>query len=413
MIASFFRTISGMLLEAYFSYRHWRGQKRQDKRPLQKVKKSPHLEGKGDLMQITKSTQSVCPVCFEEIPATILVDNYSVRMVKQCPEHGDFTGLVEKDPIFYMMTEKMGCNQVSYPGLFIDVTARCSEQCRICYYDVDNSKPDKPLKEIVDYARMMKMFSPFFLIGAEPTERQDLSDLLLDLKKIGDTCVVTNGLRFVEMDYVAELEPFLARGEIYHAVISLRPDDPRQFDKQLKAIGNIVHKGYRVASVLLTISDLSQMPLYLKIIRKFGPLVAEWRIRTATALWNTEKIEGEKLYVSDLLKFIQEDAKSSGINYQIYQIPSYSHSSMFFPIKYGDAVVILISWPDKSSVDLAQLRGPPFMLDKSGEHVNFAVALINNGKGRPLDQAKGNDTEKMNDNLAAGGYNRKIGGHHV
>lgn len=331
-------------------------------------------------MQIIKTTQSVCPVCFKEISAAIIIDNNHVMMLKQCSEHGDFAGLVEKDPVFYMMTEAMGNNRVSYPGLFVDVTSKCSQQCRYCYYEVVNNKPDKPIKEIVDYCRMLKIHAPFTLIGAEPTERQDLPQLLQELNKIGDTRVITNGIRFAEMEYVAELEPFLAGGDIYNAGVSLRPDNPRQYDKQLEAIGNIINKGYRVASVLLTISALSQMPHYLEIIRGLGPKVAEWRIRTATALWKTEKIEGEKLYVSDLLEFITKDAKSLNIDLYYQNLPFYSHSSLFFPVKYGDASIILISWPDKSNLDLNQQRTSPYMLDKSGELVSFAVALVKNGK---------------------------------
>jgi len=69
---------------------------------------------------IEVNTKSLCPVCYDVIPATILsLDN--VWMRKHCQEHGGFVSMVERDPSWFWYCRQNGAPGVWDNGLFIDI----------------------------------------------------------------------------------------------------------------------------------------------------------------------------------------------------------------------------------------------------------------------------------------------------
>ena len=53
-------------------------------------------------MQIIKGkTQSLCNVCYNQIPAMVFERNRQVYIRKWCPQHGETEGLIEKDVRLY------------------------------------------------------------------------------------------------------------------------------------------------------------------------------------------------------------------------------------------------------------------------------------------------------------------------
>ena len=117
-----------------------------------------------------KCTQSLCPECYDIIPALVMVVEGKVWMSKRCVDHGYFTAMVESNPFWYYLCEKWS-SDVIYPGYFIDVTDRCNIECKYCYHD--NTGGDRPIKEILAEAEAYKEFAPFALIGGEPTLHPD------------------------------------------------------------------------------------------------------------------------------------------------------------------------------------------------------------------------------------------------
>ena len=84
---------------------------------------------------LKENTKSICPVCFQELAASVIEENGQVYLVKRCVEHGEFKVLIEKDPSFYkrfMNKDSLG-HQAPFANLAISVTHLCDFNCNICY----------------------------------------------------------------------------------------------------------------------------------------------------------------------------------------------------------------------------------------------------------------------------------------
>jgi organic radical activating enzyme len=82
----------------------------------------------------------------------------------------------------------------------IDVTGRCDLDCKYCYHD--KQSPDVDTKLIINEARVNQ--GPYILTGGEPTLRDDLPELLREVRKIGQVHFLTNGSGFVDRKYLRE-----------------------------------------------------------------------------------------------------------------------------------------------------------------------------------------------------------------
>jgi len=50
---------------------------------------------------LKEQTKSLCPTCFQEILAQVYEEGGKVYMKKNCPQHGDFVFVIEKDAYLY------------------------------------------------------------------------------------------------------------------------------------------------------------------------------------------------------------------------------------------------------------------------------------------------------------------------
>src|SRR5271157_1934221 len=185
-----------------------------------------------------KEIISVCPECFEKIPAIIAEeDDAKVYITKTCPKHGDFRDIISSDAMYYKWThyaspdnefsfEKDGetnppdrqadergcpwncglCNlHISTCSLaLIDVTNRCNLQCNFCYANVEKSGVlVEPSQE--ELRRVMKHFRSkpipavaIMFTGGEPTVRKDFPEIVAMAKEEGfkEILVATNGYGF-------------------------------------------------------------------------------------------------------------------------------------------------------------------------------------------------------------------------
>ena len=173
-------------------------------------------------------TQSLCPVCLRLVDAGYHLEGDTVYLRKHCPEHGDFQvpawKQVEGAPAFADWRKNPripaypahpatavshGCPydcglcpehvQHTCTGL-LEVTMRCSLGCPVCYARAGKTSED-PSPEAV--GRQMDALSRASgpcnvqLSGGEPTERDDLPELIRMAKEKGFALVQvnTNGLR--------------------------------------------------------------------------------------------------------------------------------------------------------------------------------------------------------------------------
>src|SRR5688572_2394121 len=93
-----------------------------------------------------------------------------------------------------------------YPTVFVDLTHRCNMECANCYIP-NRSLPDFPLPELLAMLQRLPRRTRIRLVGAEPTVREDLPEIIRAVRAIGHLPVVlSNGLKLARPAYVERLK---------------------------------------------------------------------------------------------------------------------------------------------------------------------------------------------------------------
>ena len=188
--------------------------------------------------RVLGSTESVCPVCLARISAQRIAEDDSVYLVKHCPEHGEFKTVIWRGLASY---EAWGAGQRPHATppvcpsaidrgcpydcgpcadhrqhtccVVLELTQRCNLSCPVCFASASNSAPTDPSQdEILAWCRtLLDLGGPFnlHLSGGEPTLRNDLPQLIRQIRDLGFTYfqLNTNGIRLARQpDFASELK---------------------------------------------------------------------------------------------------------------------------------------------------------------------------------------------------------------
>ncbi len=178
-------------------------------------------------------TQSLCPVCMEKIPASLVQHGTTLYMDKTCDIHGNFRSKIwkgdtkgwsrPKHPIsdrFHMTQSLRGCpfdcglcpdHRQQTCTAVLEITSACNLNCSFCFA---NSQPssqtnDPSLKSLTENLIRVQKNSPgsnLQISGGEPTLRQDLPKIISQAKKIGFEFIQlnTNGLMLAQKPGLAK-----------------------------------------------------------------------------------------------------------------------------------------------------------------------------------------------------------------
>ena len=95
--------------------------------------------------------------------------------------------------------------QSPFGTLFADITHRCNMACRNCYIPV-RDLPDLPVDWLYDVLARLPRRTRIRLVGAEPTMREDLPEIIASVRGLGHLPVIlSNGLKLGRTSYVARL----------------------------------------------------------------------------------------------------------------------------------------------------------------------------------------------------------------
>ncbi|MFH1531316.1 MAG: radical SAM protein [Pseudomonadota bacterium] len=157
-----------------------------------------------------RRTRGTCPECIEVVPAAIIEDGGRIFIEKRCPEHGAHRALISIHPRYYKELSNyffsiMG-ESLPQRDYILRLTARCNMQCPICLASAnDYTEEDLPVGEIrnlTTQGRRLKLD----LMGAEPTLRPDLAEIIRDAHERGHiTALHTNGIKLGDRDYCKTL----------------------------------------------------------------------------------------------------------------------------------------------------------------------------------------------------------------
>ena len=313
-------------------------------------------------------TRSLCPVCYKVIEADVALGAV-VHMIKICPEHGYFVGMVERDPEWYLWCLQQKCKSF-YDGYMIDVTSRCNLRCKYCYYPCNGS--DRPKEDIIAEASDHAYDAPFILTGGEPTLHPDLPEIVRRLNIMGETWLLTNGVKLTEGDLFEQLCTAGIRSGSVAAIALSFHKEGNGADRRVLEMAR--ERGMKIGSSFWVIDDVAQIDEAVNTYREFKDVLCSMRIKAASSLWNTKETAA-KIFVSDMLKYMKKmnvmlNAKGNNkLNYA--------------NVTVEEMDIKLVSWYDRSNVDLNDINCPPYYRALDGTVNNLVTTgLINEGISR-------------------------------
>lgn len=257
---------------------------------------------------LKEKTKSICHICFEEIDARVIERNNGVYLIKECPMHGRFDVLIEKDPSFYKELLNKELREYRNPpgDLAIALTHLCNLDCNICYFP-QREVDDIPLEDI---KKMISRFSGRFiwLTGGEPTLRDDLNQIIEYAVGIGkDVVLLTNGIRLADFNYVKQLKKsglgwvhFSFNGfndHVYEEISGLR-----LLEIKLKALRNLKKLNIETVISMMLVKGLNERELkkVFSYCLRNNSFISELRLRGVTSIGKVAQTQS--IFLSDMVK---------------------------------------------------------------------------------------------------------------
>ena len=306
---------------------------------------------------MSNQTVSLCETCYRHIPAERFERDGAMWLGKTCPKHGYQEALLDIDAEFY----KGQRYQKRSPGSYwLDITNRCNLDCPHCYQMPDNASKDPDIDLLLTFVKSWPDDSlPVSLVGAEPTVRRDLPELVLAIQalpgKPRSVIIVTNGVYLAKWDYVKR---FQGISNLKWTFGLNHPDyNGGQIRvKQLEGLENCVKLGLDVKTLTYTLGNLGQLPDVLKEIKVFADrgVCHNARIQVGVNIGRVpEETQESELYLSDLVKETERLCKEWNWTYEPDNI---SGNRTHFAVNINGIQHKLIKWCDVKTIDLEEVQ---------------------------------------------------------
>jgi hypothetical protein len=334
-------------------------------------------------MNNIKETVSLCEHCYRHIPAMRIEKDNQIWLGKTCPVHGYVEHLVEPDAAFY--------NNYTYPNsplqaYFIEVTNKCNLNCPHCYQMPDNLSTDNPIEILLDQIKSYPDDGyAISLVGAEPTMRKDLLELIIAIQALPGLprriLILTNAVNMAKDEYASQ---FQGLNNVFWTIGLNHPDYQGKTvrAKQLKGILNCVKFGYKIKNISYTLENLDQLEYCLQEIQQFDPETCkQFRIRCGADIGRNPK--DPTIYLSQLVNEVKKVADRNSWSC----VPHTSDGiRSHYPLVINGIFVKIIQWPDVKTLDLEEKQTESWADIVPGKPVSPLVhqvilrdALVNNG----------------------------------
>lgn len=324
-------------------------------------------------MLFIHKTVSICNHCYKHIPANVVEEDNVIKIIKQCPEHGIMSAIVEIDKDFYYSlrhtSEVKGYNQVLF-----EVTDRCQLNCPHCYHLPDNKSTDRAINDIVCQVRDFPKECTPMLAGAEPTLRSDFPQLCDEIQKLGfrRLDVLTNGLRFANYSFADQCKA-AGLGQLSIGLNHWSYQGKVVHEKQLRAIQTALDTGFYISYIGYTLESLDHLPDVLeeiKIVRNYS-IDRIWQFRIRCGSFIGRSSDSERSYLSNLVKSVinyygKDECEIVGLDDNPYHVV----------VKWQGTSIRLIQWPDITNINMEELNVGPWCQFYQGPITNFVHQVI-------------------------------------
>lgn len=304
---------------------------------------------------------SLCNECYEYVPAELVTDEHGVRLVKECPTHGKQSAVMDVDHRVFEMSTVKGPDAkewYDYIGVTVlDVTDRCNVKCPHCYALPDNRIKDKSIERLVEISRLGTKTRGFTLMGAEPTTRADLGELVLALKqdsgKVVNIC--TNAVNLASQKYFDD-----NCGDVHSFCVSLHTknylNNETQYTKKLAGIENIRKSGKALTWVAFTLLSLDDIDEAIDTASAYKGFAQHIRLRSPG---KTGTCETPPFYMSQLLQRFHMAMYERGHTIQPFASDNNPYHMNFIA---AGQMWRLICAPSVETIVMEYLQTPPYAL---------------------------------------------------
>ncbi len=308
-------------------------------------------------------TRSLCSKCYQEIPATIEYrDDGAAYITKHCPIHGYEEYMVERSWKFWEDSQSpapLNSTKEKYDNIFIiEATDRCNLMCKHCYHLPDNKIQDKPIDFIL--SKILSAPTPVVtLMGAEPTMREDLFEIIEKSSPHKMIGIYTNAIKLADPAYVTALE---AAG-LYTVSISVHnPNYHKEslWEKVVAGVNNIVKtKKIDIGQISFTVENIEEVRYAVEKMlwfKEHNRVPYNFCIRSAAEIGTS--IDGEEVFASEIAGWLEQVAIEKNIKFE----RDLNEASNPYHVLYQlDGLrVQVIHWAGVKNVDLSWMNMGPY-----------------------------------------------------
>jgi len=296
-------------------------------------------------------TISLCNQCYRHIPAERFEKNGHMMLGKTCTKHGYQEVILDISADFYKSQQYQKRKPSSY---WLDITNRCNLDCPHCYQMPDNNSKDPSIDYLLSEVMSWPDNGlPVSLVGAEPTVRRDLADLVLAIHtlpaKTRNVIIVTNGVYLAKWDYVKRFEGI---PNLKWTFGLNHPDynGGQIREKQMIGLENCIKLGLDVKTLTYTLANLEQLSDVMHEVQKFG---INARIQLGVEIGRVPEGDFRELYLSELVAVAEQLCYDNGWSWEPDHV---SGNRTHFAVCINGIEHKFIKWCDVRTIDLEEVQ---------------------------------------------------------
>lgn len=168
----------------------------------------------------------------------------------------------------------------TFDAIMVDVTHKCNMECANCYLP-NRDIPDMDKNKLFDFCKRLSNKTFIRLIGAEPTMREDLFEIISTINKMGHhVSLTTNGLKLGREEFVVKLKKaglrlvLLSMNGADDDNIYKKIDNGKYSNLKVRALNNLVAHNFIVNTGTIVARNLNE-----HTISKQFNLINKYRMR--------------------------------------------------------------------------------------------------------------------------------------
>ena len=246
-------------------------------------------------------------------------------------------------------TRRYELEECPFDTVQVDVTHRCNMGCLNCYIP-NRSIPDLDAHWLEAQLKRLPAKRFLRLVGAEPTMRDDLADLIVMVKACGHhPMILTNGLKIADRNYLRELKAaglsmiYLSLNGVFDDAVYKKIDGARCASAKRAALDNLIAENMLTSIGMIVVRDLNE-----HLIAEFwraslgGRCVRETHFRSIGQMGRY--MQSEPLTLNELTEAFFAQTQLNAAEMKSRELTAYS-----LDFQTHQKRVQLTQWPDLGS----------------------------------------------------------------